>query len=172
MVGVDVARYFFLMRRADAQMVFDLDLALDHSEKNPVYKVQYAHARMMSIFRKAGVAPEEIGPEYGDVGLLGEPAELDLIKHLGTYPEMVSRAAEARAPHIMCEYLESTAGAVNSWYHAGNPSRNPELAVLVEDSALRRARLMLARGVQIVLRDGLTLLGIEAPEIMKREEDE
>ena len=170
--GVDVARYFFLMRSADAQMVFDLDLALDQSEKNPVYKVQYAHARMKSILRKAGVEPEELDPRSADLGLLTDPMEQALIKQLFLFPEVVERAADARAPHMVCEYLESTAGMVNSWYHAGNPSRNPALAVLTDDEALRRARLVLTRGVSIVLRNGLELLGLTAPERMEREEGE
>jgi arginyl-tRNA synthetase len=168
--GVDVARYFFLMRRGDAQMVFDLDLALDHSEKNPVFKVQYAHARMMSIFRKAGV---DVGTlDAATAARLTQPAEQELIKQLGAFPETVARAAEARAPHVVCEYLEATAGMVNSWYHAGNPSRDPELAVLVPEPGLRAARLGLARGVAIVLRNGLELLGLQAPDRMHREEIE
>jgi arginyl-tRNA synthetase len=170
MTGVDVARYFFLMRRGDTQMLFDLDLALDHSEKNPVYKVQYAHARMMSIFRKAGVMPDAHVVQGVDLSLLRQPMELELIKQLSAFPEMVLRAAEARAPHIICEYLESTAGLVNSWYHAGNPSRNPELAVLVPDASLRAARLVLARAIRIVLRNGLQLLQLNAPDRMEREE--
>jgi arginyl-tRNA synthetase len=169
-VGVDVARYFFLMRRAEAQLTFDLDLALDQSEKNPVYKVQYAHARMMSIFRKAGVAPEAAGAGAGELALLDHPTELELIQQLTRFPEVVARAAESRAPHAVCEYLEATAGLVNSWYHAGNPSRNPALAVLVEADGLRRARLALARAVRIVIRNGLTVLGLVAPERMQREE--
>jgi arginyl-tRNA synthetase len=170
--GVDVARYFFLMRRGDAQMVFDLDLALDQSEKNPVYKVQYAHARMMSIFRRAEVEASELVTEGVDLGRLTSPDEQALIKQLDIFPDLVARASEARAPHMVCEYLETTAGAVNSWYHSGNPSRNPELAVLVEDLELRRARLILARAVQIVLRNGLELLGLTAPERMHRAEGE
>jgi len=168
--GVDVARYFFLMRRGDAQMLFDLDLALDQSEKNPVYKVQYAHARMCSIFRKAGIEPAAISADGVDLGLLTQPAEQEIIKQLGLFPAVVERAADARAPHMITEFLEATAGMVNSWYHAGNPSRNPELAVLVPDEALRSARLVLARAVQIVLRNGLELLGLTAPERMEREE--
>ncbi|HEX6309876.1 MAG TPA: arginine--tRNA ligase [Longimicrobiales bacterium] len=167
--GPDVARYFFLMRRGDAQMLFDLDLALDHSEKNPVYKVQYAHARMCSIFRKAGIEHESV-TDGADLSRLTAPAERELIKQLGRYGEVVERAADARSPHVVCEYLEATAGLVNSWYHAGNPSRNPELAVLVPDPAVREARLCLARAVQIVLRNGLELLGLGAPEQMQREE--
>jgi arginyl-tRNA synthetase len=170
--GVDVARYFFLMRRGEAQMVFDLDLALDQSEKNPVYKVQYAHARMMSIFRKAQLETDAPSAEGAALERLVSEDELGLIKQLDIFPEVVARAAEARSPHLICEYLEATAGAVNSWYHSGNPSRNPELAVLVEDEELRRARLVLARAVQIVLRNGLELLGLTAPERMHREESE
>ena len=169
--GTDVARYFFLMRRGDAQMLFDLDLALDHSEKNPVYKVQYAHARLCSIFRRAGVDPVTLTPG-ADLTALEAPAEHELIKQLAQFPEVVERAADARGPHIVCEYLEATAGMVNSWYHAGNPSRNPELAVLVSDPAIRDARLRLARAVQITLRNGLELLGLHAPEQMQREEPE
>jgi arginyl-tRNA synthetase len=169
-VGADVARYFFLMRRGDTQMVFDLDLALDHSEKNPVFKVQYAHARMMSIFRKAGLRPEAL--DAADPALLAHPLELDLIKQLGDFPAAVRRAADAHAPHILCEFLETTAGQVNSWYHAGNPNRSPELAVLTPDPALRQARLLLARGVRTVLRNGLRILGLNAPERMEREEAE
>jgi len=168
--GVDVARYFFLMRRGDAQMLFDLDLALDQSDKNPVYKVQYAHARLASIFRKAGQDPKTLGPD-APLARLDHPMEQDLIKQLARYPEVVERAAAQRSPHVVAEYLEETAGVVNSWYHAGNPSRNPELAVLVDDEQLRRARLALARGIQIVLSNGLGLLGITAPERMQREEE-
>ena len=85
-------------------------------------------------------------------------------------PDVVTSAAEGRSPHLVCEYLEETSGMVNSWYHGGNPSRNPELAVLVGDPALRSARLVLARGIQVVLRNGLELLGLTAPDRMEREE--
>ena len=167
--GVDVARWFFLMRRGDTHMLFDLDLALDQSEKNPVFKVQYAHARMMSIFRKAETSFEAIGPGAA-LERLSHPLEIELIKQLGSYPDVVARAADARAPHIICDYLEATAGLVNSWYHAGNPSRNPELAVLASDAELRAARLALVKAIRIVLRNGLELLGLSAPERMVREE--
>ena len=169
--GPDVARYFFLMRRGDTQMVFDLDLALDQSEKNPVYKVQYAHARMMSIFRKAGVEPSSPVTD-APLERLETADEQELIKQLGKLPEVIQRAADGRAPHLVCDYLEETAGMANSWYHSGNPSRNPELAVLVDDPDLRAARLALARGVRIVLRNGLRVLGLSAPDRMEREESE
>lgn len=171
MVGVDVARYFLQMRKADAQLIFDLNVALDQSDKNPVYKVQYAHARMCSIFAKAGLEPEDVTASGADVGLLSHELERELVKRLGEFPATVARAAAAMAPHIVCDYLEQTAGAANSWYHAGNPSRNPELAVLIDDPPLRAARMMLARAVQIVLRNGLTLLGIDAPRRMDRAAD-
>lgn len=171
MVGVDVARYFFLMRKAEAQLVFDLDMALDQTEKNPVFKVQYAHARMCSIFVKAGADDAERAARgEADLTLLTHPTELELVKSLAEFPDVVELSAAQRAPHLLCDYLEQTAGAVNSWYHAGNPSRNPELAVLVPDPALRAARLVLARAVRIVLRNGLRLLNVSAPVRMDRED--
>lgn len=168
--GPDVARYFFLMRRSDTQMLFDLDLALDRSDKNPVFKVQYAHARMMSIFRKADAPPTPSADRPAPLARLETGPEKELIKQLARLPEVVERAAAARAPHMVCDYLEETAGMANSWYHAGNPSRNPELAVLVDDPELREARLALARGLRIVLRNGLRILGLSAPDRMEREE--
>jgi arginyl-tRNA synthetase len=169
--GVDVARYFFLMRRSDAQMLFDLDLALDHSDKNPVFKIQYAHARMMSIFRKTDIDIDDIGI-HAALDQLNHPLETELIKQLYLFPSVVARAAEARAPHIVCEYLETTAGMVNSWYHAGNPNRNPELAVLSGDAQLRTARLVLTKAIRIVLQNGLSLLGLSAPDRMDRAVEE
>lgn len=170
-VGVDVTRYFFQMRKPEGHLVFDLDLALDQSDKNPVYKIQYAHVRMCSIFRKAGIERDNLIAENVDLSVLDTKAERELIKQLSHFPELIRRAARLRAPHIMCDYLEETAGAVNSWYHAGNPNRNPELAVLVSDSDLRNARLVLARAIQIVLYNGLSILGIVAPERMFRDSD-
>jgi len=166
-VGVDVARYFFQMRKPDAQLLFDLDVALDQSEKNPVYKVQYAHARMCSIFAKAGVPPESVQPG-ADLEMLVEDLERELVKSLGEFPAVVQRAAAQASPHVLCDYLEQTAADANSWYHSGNPTRNPGLAVLVDDPRLRAARMSLARAVLIVLRNGLTILGITAPTRMVR----
>ncbi len=170
--GPDVARYFFLMRRGDTQMLFDLDLALDQSDTNPVFKVQYAHARIMSIMRKAGVDPASVSATTAELGLLTDAREQDLIKQISIFPELVARAASARAPHMICDYLETTAAKVNSWYHAGNPSRNPGLAVLSSDPSLRNARIALARATQITLRNGLRLLGLNAPDQMTREDIE
>ena len=169
-VGVDVTRYFFQMRKPDAHLLFDLDVALDQSDKNPVYKVQYAHARMCSIFGKAGVELDSVEPGQADLALLTHDLERELVKQLGEFAGAISRAASRASPHIVCEYLEQAAGAANSWYHSGNPSRNPELAVLIDDPELRDARLALARAVQIVLRNGLDVLGISAPRRMIRED--
>jgi len=171
-VGVDVTRYFFQMRKPDAHLLFDMDVALDQSDKNPVYKVQYAHARMCAIFRKAKLDPNELTSGDADLAMLGHELERELVKELADFPGAVERAAREASPHVLCDYLEQTAGAANSWYHAGNPSRNPELAVLTDDADLRAARLALARGVQVVLRNGLTVLGIDAPDEMIRDEPE
>jgi len=168
-VGVDVARFFFLMRRAEAQLLFDIDLALEQSDKNPVYKVQYAHARMSSIFRRAGVSPETLDAAAADLSLLGDEGERELVKLLLRFPEVIGASAERHTPHAVCEYLEEVAGATNSWYHAGN--RNPALRVIGDEvpAEVSRARLVLSRAVQIVLRNGLAVLGITAPERMQRE---
>lgn len=171
-VGVDVTRFFFQMRKPDAHLLFDLDVALDQSDKNPVYKIQYAHARMCSIFRKAGLAETGIEAEPERLAQLEHELERELVNQLAELPATVKRAAEHSAPHLLCDYLEQTASAANSWYHAGNPSRNPELAVLADDPDLRAARLALARAVRIVLRNGLSLLGIDAPERMVRDDEE
>jgi arginyl-tRNA synthetase len=171
-VGVDVARYFFLMRRAEAQLTFDIDLALDHSDKNPVYKVQYAHARMSSIFRRAEVDGASIDAGAAELSLLAHPTEQELIKLLLRFPEEIDAAAERHTPHSICEYLEEVAGAVNSWYHEGN--RDASLRVLGAGVAeeVTRARLVLARAIQVVLHNGLAVLGISAPERMERSEAE
>jgi arginyl-tRNA synthetase len=124
---------------------------------------------MMSIFRKAEVDPASITVQGAALDQLTHELEQDLIKQLSTFPETVARAAQAHAPNIICEYLESTAAMVNSWYHAGNPSRNPELAVLSANQELRNARLVLAKAIQIVLNNGLSLLGLNAPDRMDRD---
>ncbi len=167
-VGVDVTRYFFQMRKPDAHMLFDVDAALDQSDKNPVYKIQYAHARMCSIFAKAGIEAESVEAGATDLSVLDHELERELVKNLGEFTETLERSARQCTPHVLCEYLEQTAGSTNGWYHAGNPTRNPELAVLAEDPEIRQARLVLARAVQIVLRNGLTVLGISAPTRMDR----
>lgn len=163
--GVDVARYFFLMRRPEAHLTFDLDVALDQSDQNPVYKVQYAHARLCRLERLADADP---APD-ADLSRLTAPPEHELAAHLTEFPAFLARAAAQRAPQVLCGYLEKTAGLANSWYQAGHPSRRPDLAALSDDPELRAARMTLARATRIVLRNGLTVLGVSAPDEMRRE---
>ncbi|MDP2479914.1 MAG: arginine--tRNA ligase [Candidatus Palauibacterales bacterium] len=167
--GPDVARYFFLMRRAEVPLSFDLDLALDRSDANPVYKVQYAHARMCSVFARGGVDPGGIDPSSEDLSRLGTEHERALARTLARFPEVVDAAAAARAPYQVCGYLEEAAGLANAWYHTGN--QDPSLRVLAEGPA-RAGRLALARAVQVTLRNGLELLGLSAPERMERQDDD
>ena len=162
-VGADVTRYFFLERGPQQQMVFDLDLARERSEKNPLFKVQYAHARLRSVYRKAEIDAEAIDLDV-DLGPLDRPEEDEMVKTLLDFPEVVSGAAEARAPHRVTAYLEGLANQFNSWYHAG--TRDASLRVLGVEDRVSKARLVLARAAEIVLRNGLELLGIEAPERM------
>jgi len=156
--GVDAARYFFLARRGDAQFVFDIDLATKQSEENPVYYVQYAHTRMAGILRHAGVDPDAVRQGAFDPTALSQRAEADLMKGLAEYPAVVAKAAEALEPHRIIVYLEELARLVNAWYHHHR--------VLGEPAPVERARLALARAAQVVLANGLTLLGISAPERM------
>lgn len=156
--GSDAVRYFFLMRKSDSHIVFDIDLATKQSEENPVYYVQYAHTRMAGIFRTAGIEPAQIRAVGVDLGVLREPEEQDLIKRLGDFPATVARAAEALEPQRIVAYLEEVAQLVNGWYHRHR--------VLGAPPELERARLVLARGAQIVLANALGLLGVTAPERM------
>jgi len=156
--GVGAARYFFLMKRSDSQFVFDVDLAKSQTEDNPVFYVQMAHARMSGIFRVAARDPESVRAEGGavDLAVLTQPEELELVKELADFPEVVRRAAAAYEPHRITGYLEGLARIAHAWYHKYRVLGEPEEA----------ARLVLAQAVQQVLANGLTLLGIRAPERM------
>ena len=157
-VGADAVRYFFLMRKSDSHLIFDVDLATRQSEENPVYYVQYAHTRMAGIFRTAGLDPATVTGAEADLTMLREAEEQELIKRLGEFPGVVAKAAETLEPHRIVAYLEQLATAVNRWYH--------EHRVVGAPPELERARLVLARGAQIVLANGLNLLGVTAPERM------
>ncbi len=172
-VGTDVARYFFLMRRPEAHLAFDLELALDQSDRNPVYKVQYAHARLCRIQLRAGrqFGDDPAFAADADPSLLRTPLEREVSNQLAEFPGFLRRAAAARAPHLVCDYLERTAGLVNSWYQAGHPLRDPRQRALVADDDLRAARLALVGAARIVLANGLALLGLDAPERMVRDGD-
>lgn len=158
-VGVDVLRFFFLMRKADSQLEFDLDLATKEGQENPVYYVQYGYARIRSIKRKA----EEEGVAAGDItsaplDRLDRAEEQKILKMLAAYPTLIREAADDLAPHRIVFYLQELAGAFHSYY---NKHR-----VVSEDSDLTCARLWLSEAVGIVLGNGLTLLGMSAPESM------
>jgi arginyl-tRNA synthetase len=157
-VGRDAVRYFFLMRKSDSQLIFNVDLAASHSEENPVYYIQMAHARMCGIFRVGEIDRESVSGENVSFHLLSEPEEQELIKALLDFPALVESAAETLEPQRIATYLLETARLAHLWYHKHH--------VLEQAEDVTRARLVLARGAQIVLRNGLQILGITAPERM------
>ena len=157
-VGRDAVRYFFLMRKSDSQLIFNVDLAASQSEENPVYYIQMAHARMCGIFRVGGVDPETVSADNVNFDVLREPEEQELIKALLDFPTLVESAAETLEPHRIATYLLETARVAHLWYHKHH--------VLEQEEDVTRARLALARGAQIVLRNGMRILGITSPERM------
>ncbi len=158
-VGRDAARFIFLTRHHESALDFDLELAKEKTNDNPVYYVQYVHARISSIMRKAaGDGQGDAAWDVEAVALLVEPEEIDLIKALARYPEIVRTAARSMEPHRITYYLMSLASAFHSYY---NKHR-----VLVDEPLLRCGRLNLILAVQKVIRNGLTLLGVSAPTKM------
>jgi arginyl-tRNA synthetase len=157
-VGRDAVRYFFLMRKGDSQLQFDVDLARSQSDENPVYYIQMAHARLSGIFRVGEIDPTSITGLDVDLSVLSLDEEQQVIKALLDFPSLVAGAAEAMEPHRVTSYLHDAAGKIHLWYHKAH--------VLNEPEPIMRARLVLARAAQIVLRNGLTMLGITAPERM------
>ena len=159
-VGNDAARLFYVMRSNDQHLDFDLELAKARSNDNPVYYIQYAHARVASLrrqFNERGIAPD---PERGltSLGRLTEPQEQQLIKRLSSYPDTVVQCALQRAPHTLVHYLRDLANDFHACYSAHQ--------IIVEDAALRDARFTLALAAQVVIRNGLGLLGVSAPDSM------
>lgn len=156
-VGEDVTRFFFLMRSPNTHLEFDLDLAKEAGEKNPVFYLQYAHARICSILRKA----EDVGFSFGDtpdLDLLRHEAEINLMKVLLDFPDVLQRAAATYGPHRVATYLREAAVAFSRFYD--------QCHIIGEARPLATARMRLAQATQIVLRNGLTVLGITAPERM------
>jgi arginyl-tRNA synthetase len=158
-VGVDAVRYFFLMRKRDSQLVFDVDLAREQSDKNPVFYVQMAHARLSGIFRTADRDPDSVTGEL-DLTALPAPQDTELLKKLTEFPEVAAAAAREREPHRITTYLHELATAVHGWYHHTRVVGAPE------GEPTERARLLLARSARIVLANGLHVLGISAPDRM------
>jgi len=165
-VGPDAARFFFMLRSANAQLDFDLDLAKEESPENPVFYLQYAHARIASIFRKAaetGFKPLEDSVE--DLSLLGLPEEMEIIHRLTEYPEVLEDAAVGYEPHRVVFYLLDLAKVFQTYYsRARTDSR---YKVVSENRALTGAKLALLKSLRIVLQNGLQILGVSAPEEMR-----
>ena len=158
-VGVDAVRYFFLMRKRDSQLVFDVDLAREQSDKNPVFYVQMAHARLSGIFRTADRGPEAIGGDL-DLDALPAPQDIELLKKLAGFSEVTAAAAREREPHRVTTYLHELATVIHGWYHHTRAVGAPE------GESTEHARLLLARSARVVLANGLLLLGIAAPDRM------
>ncbi len=156
-VGRDAVRYFLVWRKADSEFTFDVDLARSQSDDNPVYYVQYAHARMASVLRQAGVAFHDAGAHVAgaDVSLLTSPYEAALLRRLDDYPDEVAEAARELAPHRITGWLKELSREFHSYYNAER--------FLVDDPALKRARLALVVATGQAIRNGLALLGIAAP---------
>jgi len=158
--GRDATRYFLIARKADSQLVFDIDLARSQSNDNPVYYIQYAHARVCSVLRQLG----ERGLQWNRDNGLAHLARLDneheaaLMVEVTRYPEIVEVAAQTLEPHLLTQYLRELANALHTYYHAH--------AFIVDDADLRDARLVLIVATRQVLRNGLDLLGVSAPEKM------
>jgi len=155
-VGRDAVRYFLIQRRADTEFVFDVDLARSQSDENPVYYIQYAHARICSMLAQASLPAGEL--DAADPAPLTAPTELALMQRLAEFPATVALAAQELAPHHIAFWLRDCAADFHAWYNAER--------VLVDDETLKRARLRLAAATRQVLANGLSLLGVSAPERM------
>lgn len=159
-VGNDAARFYYVMRSHEQQLDFDLDLAKSKTNENPVYYIQYAHARICSVFRNLEQSNETHNQAIGEAALklLTEPHEIKLLRALSRYPEVIEAAARARAPHQLAHYLQLLAAEFHAYYNSHQ--------FLVEDENIRNVRLNLILAARIVLSNGLGLLGISAPESM------
>ncbi len=157
-VGRDAVRYFFLMRKGESQLVFDVDLARSQSEENPVYYIQMAHARLSSIFRVGNIGMATITGAGVAWDRLAELEERELVKALLDWPSLVAGATDALEPHRVANWLHETARLIHLWYHKHH--------VLVEDADVMHARLALAKASRIVVANALAVLGISAPERM------
>ena len=156
-VGLDAVRYFFVMRSGDTQMDFDLDLAVSESNENPVYYAQYAHARISSILRQSKEL--DLHPSAEGAALLTADREIDLLKKIGDFPQVVADAARLRAPHRVATYIQELAAAFHSFYNA-------EKVLDPENRELSEARLALITATRMTIANALKLIGVSAPEKM------
>ncbi len=157
-VGQDAARFFYVMRKSDQHMDFDLDLARERSSDNPVYYLQYAYARICSVKRQCEEKGLTLSLDNANLSRLDNAHEQQLIKQISLYPERVQNAALRREPHIVVNYMRDLANQFHSWYNA--------FQFIVDDVELRDARLALATAIGQVLHNGLNLMGVSAPERM------
>ncbi|MCW5609858.1 MAG: arginine--tRNA ligase [Rubrivivax sp.] len=157
----DAVRFFLASRKADTEFVFDVDLALKRNDENPVFYVQYAHARVCSVLAQYATRADAAAPAGADLSRLVAPAEAALMRKLADYPEMLARAAAELAPHDVAFYARELAALFHGYYAAER--------FLVDDAALARARIALLAATAQVLRNALSVLGVEAPESMQRE---
>ena len=159
-VGNDACRLFYLMRSHDQPLDFDLELAKSRTNENPVFYIQYAHARVASVMKQLGARGLRFDAAQGlaSAGGLTGPQEQAVLSALTRYPEVIEQAALGRVPHALAHYLRELANTLHTYYNAEQ--------FIVEDAAVRNARLALVLGVQQVLRNGLALLGVSAPESM------
>jgi arginyl-tRNA synthetase len=155
-VGKDAVRFFLVMRKVDSQLTFDIDLAKKQTEDNPVYYVQYAHARICSVLNQWGGDPATL--KDADLSPLKSPYEAALLRALADFPELLANAAREFAPHHITFYLTELAAKLHTYYNAEH--------FLVEDEALKRARLALILATRRVLRNGLAIVGVSAPDKM------
>lgn len=155
-VTTEAARFFYINRKADQHLEFDLDLAKEQSKDNPLYYIQYAHARICSVLRKAENEFEDF--DSVDLALLGSEKEIEILKLLRQYPQLIERSAKAGEPHLLCYFLRDLSGVFHSYYNSEK--------FLIEDKELMTSRLFLLKGVKQVIANGLRVLGIKAPEEM------
>lgn len=158
-VGCDATRYFLVARAPTSQLTFDIDLALSHTNENPVYYIQYAHARICAMLRKLehGYTTEELlAPEI--LAALDQPQEYALLKELDKFPALMQQACTQRSPHLIANYLKELAATFHTFYNAHR--------VLVDDEVVMKARVALCLGTRQVIRNGLDILGVSAPESM------
>jgi arginyl-tRNA synthetase len=154
--GKDAVRFFLVMRKADSQLTFDIDLARSQSEENPVYYVQYAHARICSVLAQWGGDPAVLVD--ADLAALTSPYESALLRALADFPELLHHAARELAPHLVTFYLGDLAARLHTYYNAEH--------FLVEDGKLKLARLALISATRQAIKNGLAVVGVSAPERM------
>jgi arginyl-tRNA synthetase len=157
-IGEDIVRFFLIMRGVNTHLEFDLSLAKEQSDKNPVFYLQYAHARICSIFEKLNESNSNVDYANANIDLLNDKSEINLIKELMLFPTMIQVACNKSEPHILCEYLRELAAAFHLFYH--------NCRIIGVDGELMKSRLLLADITRTTLRNGLSILGVSSPEKM------